>query len=128
MAFRDRFFTAKTGRAILSWRLLLGAAGGLATRLLGAPVIAAGAAGLGVAAVACALAMPRTPRTPAIDPFAVSEPWRDFVKDAQRSRQQLLTTVRSTPSGPLRDRLQSIADRLDTGLAQGWQIAKRGDE
>ena len=128
MAFRDRFFSSKTGRAILSWRILLGAAGGVAAALLGVPIWASIAIGMGVYLVSVALAMPRTPKMPAIDPFTVSEPWRHFVKDAQRSRQQLLTTVRSTPSGPLRDRLQSIFDRLDTGLAQGWQIAKRGDE
>ena len=128
MTFRDRFFTSKTGRAILSWRILLGAAGGVAAALLGVPIWASIAIGIGVYLVSVALAMPRAPKLPAIDPFTVSEPWRHFVKDAQRSRQQLLTTVRSTPSGPLRDRLQSIFDRLDTGLAQGWQIAKRGDE
>ena len=128
MSFRDRFFTAKTGRAILSWRILLGAAGGAGAALLGVPIVASIAVGLGVYVVSVALAMPRSPKLPAIDPFTVSEPWRHFVKDAQRSRQQLLTTVRSTPSGPLRDRLQSIADRLDSGLVQGWQIAKRGDE
>jgi len=128
VAFRDRFFSSKTGRAILSWRILLGAAGGVAAALLGVPIWASIAIGMGVYLVSVALAMPRTPKMPAIDPFTVSEPWRHFVKDAQRSRQQLLTTVRSTPSGPLRDRLQSIFDRLDTGLAQGWQIAKRGDE
>ena len=31
-------------------------------------------------------------------------------------------------AGPLRDRLQDIADRLDDGLREGWQIAKRGDQ
>jgi len=128
VAFRDRFFSAKTGRAILSWRILLGAAGGVAAALLGVPILASIAVGVGVYLASVALAMPRSPKLPAIDPFTVSEPWRHFVKDAQRSRQQLVATVRNTPSGPLRDRLQSIADRLDSGLVQGWQIAKRGDE
>lgn len=128
MAFRDRFFTAKTARAILSWRILLGAGAGVAVGLLGVPIVGAVIVGVGVYAAGVALAMPRAPRRVAIDPFTVGEPWRHFVRDAQRARQQLVTTVRGTPSGPLRDRLQSIADRLDTGLAQGWQIAKRGDE
>ena len=30
--------------------------------------------------------------------------------------------------GPLRDRLQDIADRLDAGLREGWEVAKRGDQ
>ena len=36
--------------------------------------------------------------------------------------------MRNTRAGPLHDRLQTIADRLDAGLQQGWQIAKRGHE
>jgi hypothetical protein len=36
--------------------------------------------------------------------------------------------VSDTAPGPLRDRLQSIADRLDAGLQQGWVVAKRGHE
>ena len=128
MAWRDRFYTPQTARAILSWRLLLGAAAGVGGALLGLPIVAAVAVGLGVYAAAVALAMPRSPKVAAIDPFAVGEPWRHFVKDAQRARQQLQATVRGTPPGPLRERLESIAQRLDNGLQQGWQVARRGDE
>lgn len=80
-----------------------------------------------VALVALARAR-RMPRPTAIDPFAVGEPWRHFVRDAQRARQQLVATVGTTPPGPLRDRLQGIADRLDGGLDEVWQIARRGHE
>lgn len=128
MAWRDRFFTPQTARAILSWRLLLGVAGGVTAGLIGLPIVAAVAVGLGLYAASVAIAMPRAPKVAAIDPFTVGEPWRHFVKDAQRARQQLHATVRETPAGPLRDRLASIAGRLDAGLQQGWQIAKRGHE
>jgi hypothetical protein len=128
MAWRDRFFTPTTARAILSWRLLLGAAAGVGAWLLGLPVLAAVGIGVVVYGGSVALAMPRAPRRAAIDPFAVGEPWRHFVKDAQRSRSQLQATIRDMPAGPLRDRLAGIADRLDAGLQQGWQIAKRGNE
>ena len=47
---------------------------------------------------------------------------------AQRSTRRLTETVRATPPGPLRDRLQDIADRLDDGLREGWEVAKRGDQ
>ncbi len=128
MAWRDRFFTPKTARAILSWRLLLGAAAGIAAGLLGVPIVASIAVGVGIYLGSVAVAMPRAPKVAAIDPFTVGEPWRHFVKDAQRARQQLLATVRETPAGPLHDRLASIATRLDGGLQQGWQIAKRGHD
>ncbi len=76
-----------------------------------------------------ALAMPKGSTRPAqVDPFTVSEPWRRFVQNAQRSRRRFSETVRNTPPGPLHDRLQSIADRLDAGLQQGWIVAKRGHE
>jgi hypothetical protein len=128
MAWRDRFFTPTTARAIMSWRLLLGAATGVVTWLVGLPVVAAAGIGLAVYAASVLVAMPKAPKPAAIDPFAVGEPWRHFVKDAQRARQQLQATIGDTPAGPLRDRLASIAQRLDTGLQQGWLIAKRGNE
>src|SRR5215207_2967474 len=84
MAFRDRFWTPTTAKAILSWRLLLGAAASVVAGLLGVPI--AGAVALGVAAYAgaVALAIPRPERAPVVDPFTVSEPWRQMVQAAQR--------------------------------------------
>lgn len=63
-----------------------------------------------------------------IDPFTISEPWRQFVQGAQRSRQRLRATVEATKSGPIRDRLAGIAERLDRAIEQSWSIARRGDE
>ncbi|HLM28882.1 MAG TPA: hypothetical protein VK360_03080 [Acidimicrobiales bacterium] len=128
MAFRDRFFTPATAKAILSWRILLGAAVGVAVALAGMPVLGAIGVGLVVYAASVAAAMPKAPKRPVIDPFTVGEPWRQFVQTAQRSRRQLRDTLAGAPEGPLRDRLQDIADRLDRGLLEGWQIAKRGNE
>jgi hypothetical protein len=36
--------------------------------------------------------------------------------------------VRNTAPGPLRDRLEDIADRLENGLGETYSIARRGDE
>jgi hypothetical protein len=128
MRLRDRFFTARTARALLSWRILLGGGVALVAGLLGAPWLLAAGIGLAVYAGSVALAMPRPERRVRLDPFTLSEPWRQFVQSAQRSRQHLTTTVQSTRDGPLRDRLQSIVDRLDEAIAESWQIARRGDE
>jgi len=128
MAFRDRFWTPTTAKAILSWRILLGAAAGAAAGLLGLPVLAAVAIGVGVYAAAVVAAVPRARATPAVDPFTVGEPWRQMVQAAQRSRRRFLETVASTPPGPLHDRLRDIGGRLDGGLAEGWAVAKRGHE
>jgi hypothetical protein len=128
MALRDRFWTPTTAKAILSWRILLGAAVGVVAAVIGMPVVLSVMLGGAVYAGTIALAMPSAPRTVAVDPFTVSEPWRRFAQSGQRSRRQFAETVRNTPPGPLHDRLRSIADRLDAGLQQGWLITKRGHE
>lgn len=128
MGLRDRFFTPKTASAILSWRILLGVGVGVVAAVAGLPIIAAAGVGLAVYGATVVAAMPKRAITPSIDPFTISEPWRQFVQAAQRSRRQLADTVRATPTGPLRDRLQGIADRLDGGIAESWAIARRGDE
>lgn len=128
MGFRDRFYTLATARAILSWRIALGLAAGIVSSVVGAPVLVAIGAGAAVYAASIAAAMPKPAKRPAIDAFALSEPWRQFVESARRSRQKLRDTVDSASDGPLRDRLRAIADQLDHGLDEAWAVAKRGDE
>jgi hypothetical protein len=128
MGLRDRFFTATTAKAILSWRILAGAAAGVLAGLLGVPWLGAVAIGAVVYVGAVALAVPKPARRAQLDPFALSEPWRQFVQSAQRSKRQLADTVRAARAGPLRDRLQGIVDRLDDAIVESWQIARRGDE
>lgn len=127
MAFRDRFFTPATAKALLSWRLVLGVAAGVAAGLLGLNPIAAIAVGVGVYAASVVMAMPKTPRS-TIDPFAISEPWRHFVQGTQRARQSLRQAVNATSDGPLKARLGDIAHRLEQAVEESWAIAKRGDE
>ena len=74
------------------------------------------------------MAVPKPAARAQLDPFALSEPWRQFVQGAQRSKRQLADTVRAARGGPLRDRLQDIVDRLDEAIVESWQIARRGDE
>jgi hypothetical protein len=130
MALRDRIWTPRTARAILSWRILLGAAVGVGAALVGLPAALAAVLGLVVYIGAVGLALPAdpAPRAAALDPFTLSEPWRRFVQSAQRSRRRFGETVEHTPGGPLHDRLQDIAGRLDAGLAEGASIARRGHE
>ena len=128
MRLRDRFFTASTARAILSWRILAGAAAGVVAALLGVPWLGAAAIGAIVYVGAVALAAPKPTARANLDPFALSEPWRQFVQSAQRSKRQLADTVRAARAGPLRDRLEGIVDRLDDAIVESWQIARRGDE
>jgi hypothetical protein len=128
MAFRDRFFTPATARAILSWRILLGAAFGVAAGLLGASVPIAIAAGAAVYAVSVLLAMPRGAKLPVIDAFTLSEPWRHLMQSAQASQRKLHDTIAAVPRGPLREQLDEISTQLQHGLAEAYRVAKAGDD
>lgn len=131
MGFRDRFFTPRTAKAILSWRLLLGAAVGAGLGLLiggGAGIVAAVIAGLAVYGGAVLVAMPRPAALPRIDPFTLGEPWRQFVQQGQRAGRKLRDAVGSASDGPLKQRLQAIATDLERGLGEAYKVAQRGDQ
>lgn len=131
MGFRDRFFTPATAKAILSWRLLLGAVVGVAVGfVVGGPAgaIAGVVAGAAVYGGAVLAAMPRSTGSVRIDPFTLGEPWRQFVQQGQRAGRKLRDTVASVADGPLKQRLQAVADDLDRGLGEAYRIAQRGDE
>lgn len=128
MGFRDRFYTPKTAKAILSWRILLGIGAGVAVTFAGLPIGLGIAAGALVYAGSVTQAMPKGARRPTIDPFVLSEPWRQLIKNAQGSGRKLRETVNGTSDGPLKKTLQDIADQLDHGFDEAWEVAKRGDE
>lgn len=101
-----------------------GVAGGLA---LEAPLLGAG---LGVAAWAgrVAMAVPRPPRPARMDPFTLNDPWRRFVQKALQARARFDDAVGNARSGPLRDRLAEIGERVHTAVQACWRIANRGQE
>lgn len=127
MGIRDRFYTPTTARALLSWRILVGVGVGAALAVAGLPLAAAAAVGAGVYTVAVAAAMPRGARAIQIDPFVLSEPWRQLMQQAQGAGRKLRSTVADIDDGPLKQTLQAIAEQLERGLGEAWAIAKRGD-
>lgn len=127
MAFRDRFFTPQVARAIMSpLGILLAGAGAAAGILAGLPIAAAAALGAVAYGVRVAVAIPRPRSGPAIDPFALKEPWRHFVQDAQQARNRFDAAVRGTRAGPLQERLAEIGDRVETGVREVWEVARQG--
>jgi hypothetical protein len=127
MGFRDRFFTPKTAKAILSWRIVIGVGVAAALAIAGLPI--AVAIGVGIASYAgfVAAAMPRQPNRQMIDPFALSEPWRQLMQGAQGAGRKLTQTVAEVAPGPLRAQLDAIVDQLRHGLQSAWDVAKQGD-
>jgi hypothetical protein len=125
LRFRDRFYSPKVARAVTSPSAILAtgvaaAAGALAFGPFG---LLAGLVGY---AARVGLAIPRGGRGPNIDPFGVTEPWRTFVGDALQARRRFDEAIGDMAPGPLKERLVEIGGRLDTGLEEIWNIAKRG--
>jgi hypothetical protein len=128
MGFRDRFYTPKTARAILSWRIGIGLVVGVGLSLLGVNILVSGLAAVAAYALSIRLAMPNAPARPAIDPFVLSEPWRQIIQRAQSAGRKMHETVLGADEGPTRARLQAIAEQLDHGLDEAWGVARRGDD
>ena len=75
-----------------------------------------------------AAAIPRAPQEERIDPFTLSEPWRHYVQDAVHAHRRFKDAVHGARQGPLRERLQEIDDRVETGVREVWRIARRGHD
>ncbi|HEX5365300.1 MAG TPA: hypothetical protein VFW63_01380 [Acidimicrobiales bacterium] len=127
-SLRDRLATRRAAQALLS-PVGLGAAlvAAVAAVAAGAPPWGGAVAGVAVWAANVLRLLPRSPRRERIDPFTVPEPWRRPVQDALRARARFAATVDRAPTGPLRDRLREIADRVDDAVDQAWSVAKRGE-
>jgi len=130
LSLRDRFFTPKVARAMMSPVGILAAGGGAAVGIaLGLPIVGAVVVGAGAWAVRVGAAMTGGGRARGdrIDPFTLQEPWRRAVQDAVAARARFHEAVSRTRSGPLQETLQSIAGQMDTLVQETWQIANRGE-
>jgi hypothetical protein len=125
----EEFRTPAVARAVVSPSALLLAGAGTAVAIVaGAPIAAAAAVGAvcWAARVAAAAVFRKGPRREVIDPFAIGEPWRRFVQDAQSAERRFDDTVRRTPEGPLHDRLRDLGTRIADGVRECWRIACQG--
>ncbi|HEX9260713.1 MAG TPA: hypothetical protein VF855_14325 [Acidimicrobiales bacterium] len=127
--FRDRFFTPKVARAITSPSGIVVAGVGAAIGIVaGLPIIAAAAIGVAGWVGRVALAVPRAKKGPRIEPFALNDPWRGFVRGALEARARFDRSVAGMRPGPMRDKLGGVADRVQQGVEECWRIASRGDD
>lgn len=125
LSFRDRFYSPPVARSLTSSSGILATGVGAAAGILAFGPIGA-LAGLVAYGIRVAIAIPRAGKGERIDPFAVNEPWRQFVQHALSSRTRFAEAVRTMRPGPLRDHLGEIGDRLDEGVEECWRIARRG--
>lgn len=63
-----------------------------------------------------------------IDPFALREPWRFFVRDAMQARNRFSDGITDAVDGPLRDRLVEIGAQIDAGVEHCWEVAQKGQQ
>ena len=127
-SFRDRFLTPPVARAITSPSgILLAGVGASAAILVGLPVAAILGIGAAAWAARVAAAIPRdSADAQHIDPFALQDPWRTFVRSAQQARRKFDTAVSGARPGPMRERLTEIGDRLDDAVDECWRVARQG--
>ncbi len=121
------------GRAAVSpSALALAGAGAVGGLLLGG-VVPALVLGAGLWAVRVAVASARAAgrrrrarRPETIDPYAVPDPWRRFVRDSITAQSRFDQAVSRSQAGPLRDRLEQVARRVDDGVRECWRVAHLG--
>jgi hypothetical protein len=127
-SFRDRFYTPKVARAIMSplGIVLFGAATAGAV-LVGAPLVLA--AGVGVLAWGgnVARSVPRDPKPYSADTGKLAEPWSTYVAEARHARTRFDEVIGSMTAGPLQARLTELAARIEDAVAETNRIATRGN-
>lgn len=127
LSFRDRFFTQPTFDAMTAPSSILLAGGVAAVALAtGLPLVVAPVAAVGAWGARVLRAIPKNAPTERIDPFTLPEPWRGFVVEALKAQVRYRQTVDAAPAGAIRQRLESIGERIDDGVQEAWRIARRG--
>ncbi|MGI9032191.1 MAG: hypothetical protein ACR2HY_00605 [Acidimicrobiales bacterium] len=121
-----RYRNAATARALTAPSAVLVAGAGVSVAILaGVPLVGAALVGAACWAARVALGLPRPAREERIDPAAVAEPWRSFVRKAVAARNRFDRAVSDTEPGPLHDRLAEMAQQVSVGAAECWRVAKR---
>ena len=72
--------------------------------------------------------VPAPPPPPRVHqaPPPLDEPWRTFMARALAAQREIATSVANTSPGPMRDRLELVAGRVETVLQECWQLALDG--
>jgi hypothetical protein len=124
---RERLLT-RAGAEALTHPAAILAAGVAAAGLVvvGAPVVAVvGGAVAGWGAVAASRLPPsRRHATPSLT--GLQEPWRRYLVEAVAAGQRFEGAVDEVAPGPLRERLETIGDRVRDGVAEVDRIARHG--
>jgi len=62
-----------------------------------------------------------------VDAFALGDPWKRFVIDAQSAQGRYRRAVKRSRSGPMKERLEELGQRIDQAVLECWRVACQGD-
>ncbi len=128
MSFRDRFFTPRVADAITSPSAIVVAGAAAAIGI----VIGLGFWSIGLAVLAYgARVLAAVPRAGAgtgarISSRSLDSPWRQAMHQVTDARRRFDDAISGAAEGPLKERLEAVALRLDTAVAEAWRIAQAG--
>lgn len=91
-------------------------------------VVLGAAAWVGRVAVARVIARRIDGLDARIDPFALREPWRFFVRDALSAQRRFADALADADDGPLRTRLLEVEGQLTHAVDVTWDVAQRGQQ
>jgi hypothetical protein len=118
-------------RAAVGPAAIVSVAGGVAIGVAVQSVVLAVVLGVGAWLGRMAYAVRRSSRQsaarpPAIDPYAVPDPWRQYVRQAGAAGQRFDQAAGQWPEGPLRDRLLMLQPQVEDAVNEVWSVARRG--
>jgi hypothetical protein len=113
--------------------VILAGAGGAIGLAVGLPAVAAVLLGagfwgirVGAGAALAAGRRRRAQRPEAMDPYAVPEPWRSFVREALTAQAKFDQAVARSRPGPLRNHVAGVSTRVHDGVGECWRVAHLG--
>lgn len=123
---RDRLRTHRATRAATSpSAIVLAGAGAAAGVAVGLPLV--GVLALGAGAWGLRVLAPLLRRAGGgVDAMALDDPWREFVWEAQEHRHRFDEATGRARTGPLRERLAAIGQRIEDAVEECWRVARAG--
>ena len=125
-SLRDRFFTPKVARTMMSSSAILSVGAGAAAGVLAGGPIGGVVGGAAAWLIRVGAAVPRNEAGPLIDPRTLTAPWRGYVERALGQRDRFWRAAERAGTGPLGMQLRVIASRVDAGVEESWEVAQRG--
>jgi len=126
VSFRDRFFRRSTADLMMGPAGIIAAGAGTAVGILaGLPIIGAIGAGALAWGARVLIGLPKDRSGPNLNTRGLRDPWRRYATEAVEARREFGRAVEQVTSGAVRERMTSIAGRIDHGVEAIFGVANR---